>query len=239
MHSTEIDSYIRHVLRQVHFFPDHKEIQLELETHIADCIVDYEERGFSREEAEQLCLRNLGDSKVVGKELNRVHNPLIGCVYSISQLVMVLMVAFSIYLYGTLLFDLILSPLDKNQSIKKDTIVATLDIDETATIDDDIYHFYRLIYDTNGDLHILWTSRNRYFLPISSRSPLGKITDESGTEYLMNSSSSGGLINYHRLTLENYNPESQTLYIDYDYYNRSFHLQFNFPENWMKEGDLE
>lgn len=237
MHSTEIDSYLHRVLIQVHFFPDHDEIKLELRTHIKDSITTYKEQGFSVEEAEKLCLSDLGDAKIVGRELNRVHNPLIGWLYLITQIVMILILSFSVYYCGGLLCMSLIGSLDRNQGIKKDTIVATLDVDQTVTIDDDIYHFYRLIYDTNGDLHLLWTSRNRYlFLDGTYSSFLGVVTDEFGTRYYENGSASGGLIQYHRFNLENFNPESQTLFIDYDNYQREYHLQFDLPENWMKGG---
>lgn len=234
----EEEQYLKTVLKQVHFLPDRESIEEELRNHFDDFVSDALKQGMEESDARQNALQSMGDPIVIGKQLNKIHNPLIGWIDIVIEMATVLAVIFTLYYWGAIGVMTISNALDSNQGIPKDVIAATLDLDEKVTLDDTIYHFYRLIYGTDGDLYLLWTTRFRNLFGNGwTNSNIGTITDESGTEYYGGGGSSGGLISYGYVQLRDFNPSSRTIYIDYDYYNRSFHIQIDLPEDFMKAGE--
>lgn len=70
--------FITRVLKEVRFRPDHKSISQELADHIEDRADWFCEQGMSQEEAEAKAVLAMGEPSDIGRELNRVHKPLLG-----------------------------------------------------------------------------------------------------------------------------------------------------------------
>ena len=67
------------VTRQVRFWPDHAAIARELEDHYEDHVLDLERIGYAPQLARQRTLEAMGVSEEVGRGMDAVHQPLLGC----------------------------------------------------------------------------------------------------------------------------------------------------------------
>lgn len=70
--------FIARVLKEVRFRPDHKSIRQELAAHIEDRADWFCGQGMSQEEAEAKAVLAMGEPSDIGRELNRVHKPVLG-----------------------------------------------------------------------------------------------------------------------------------------------------------------
>lgn len=77
--------WVREVLEQVRFRPDHKAIQKELTAHLEDARADLERLGYPRNLAKERALQAMGDAKTVGQALDRTHKPWLGWLWQASR----------------------------------------------------------------------------------------------------------------------------------------------------------
>lgn len=77
--------WVREVLAQVRFWPDHKAIQKELLAHLEDGRADLMRLGYDRRTAEERTLRGMGDPAETGRALDRAHKPWLGWLWQISR----------------------------------------------------------------------------------------------------------------------------------------------------------
>ena len=125
------DEYLKEIIDQVKFFFDHESIEKELTVHLEERKEDYISEGYTVKEAEELTLTNFGDPVEIGKALNKEHNPLLGWLYYLSNV-----------LVGIMIFSIILpvgmSGLARNPSkkIPKDDILYIINVDEKVQLDD-------------------------------------------------------------------------------------------------------
>ena len=73
--NTEVQAYIDDVCSQIRFREAHREIRLELATHIQEIVQEYMSEGYSEQEAVNRAITQMGGADIVGKQLNRVHKP--------------------------------------------------------------------------------------------------------------------------------------------------------------------
>ncbi|MCB2312922.1 FtsW/RodA/SpoVE family cell cycle protein [Clostridium tagluense] len=71
--NSKINEYIDYVCSYVKYKEAHKEIKAELSSHIEDIVDEYAESGMSQEEAGSKAISRMGDSDIVGKQLNIAH----------------------------------------------------------------------------------------------------------------------------------------------------------------------
>ncbi|MBU3127890.1 FtsW/RodA/SpoVE family cell cycle protein [Clostridium tagluense] len=71
--NSKINEYIDYVCSYVKYKEAHKEIKEELSSHIEDMLDEYTESGMSQEEAGRKAISRMGDSDIVGKQLNIAH----------------------------------------------------------------------------------------------------------------------------------------------------------------------
>lgn len=76
--------WMREVLEQVRFRPDHKDIQKELLAHLEDGRADLVRLGYPRDLAEERALQAMGDAKTVGQALDQAHRPWLGWLWLAS-----------------------------------------------------------------------------------------------------------------------------------------------------------
>ena len=80
--------YLQTVEKQIKFAFDHKKIRKELENHIDDLMEDLMSEGYSIEEAEVKAIEMMGNPIQTGKELNKVHSPLLGHLLVFTRLIL-------------------------------------------------------------------------------------------------------------------------------------------------------
>lgn len=78
-------SWMREVLTQVRFWPDHKIIQKELLAHLEDGRADLMRLGYDRKTAEERTLRSIGDPVEIGRALDQAHRPVLGWLWQVSR----------------------------------------------------------------------------------------------------------------------------------------------------------
>lgn len=239
MNSPELERYLRIIVRQVWFRPDRTKIYEELLEHSEDLILHLRKQGVPEEQLALKCMESMGDAKLIGKELNKQHSVVLGWVYVISQTLVVCGVCFYLYLIlGSVIVSIsgVISPGFSN--LKDSDFLYTIPIEQERTIDDTVITFQKLAVGEDGNLYLYYKTRNRLFqINAWSLSTLGTITDEFGTTYYPSSTSSGGIVTHGILYIEDFSPEARTLFIDYDWYNRKYHVEISLPENWRKAGD--
>ena len=228
MHNDK-ERFLQNILSHIKLPFDRKEIYNELANHIDDRIDDFIKEGFTREESTNKAIKAMGDATVIGKELNQMHNPLLGWLWKISDL---FLKGISIIVILTILISIILSinlnpPLSY---IEKNDIVYHLETSKQAKIDNTIIKITDLVYDTNRTLHIFFkTYSDSIFINSWSFGNIGTISDEFGNEYFGGSASSGGVVSYHMIQLNDFPESSNTVNIVYDNYSRYYEFHFNLP----------
>lgn len=233
MHLPKKDEFLEEVLSYIKFSYDRESIRSELECHISDRIDDYIEQGYDEDMAEQLTIENMGKPRDIGIELNKQHNPLIGWIFGLTNMIAALFVIINIFL----IFAFIIVPLfnkNPNPDIPVSNIVYQIDINEKVKIDDTVIHFTKLIYDIDGDMNIFYISYSTKFLGTGWHSfYIGDITDNLGNTYFSGSGASQhGLITKAQRVVHDFSSEADTLIIRYDLYNRKFEVEIP-----LKAGD--
>lgn len=89
--------WMREVLEQVRFRPDHKDIQKELLAHLEDGRADLVRLGYPRDLAEERALQAMGDAKTVGQALDQAHRPWLGWLWLASRALTVLAVVWTLW----------------------------------------------------------------------------------------------------------------------------------------------
>lgn len=219
------DKFLDEVLYYIKFPFDRENIKHELECHILEKIDYYTEQGYDKVAAEQLSINDMGEAKEIGIELNKQHNPLLGWLWKITNVMVILFVVLNIYIIGALF----LSSLTNNpiNDISKSNIVYKVDIDEKVKLDDAVIHFTNVIYENNGNLSIFYKYYDTNLWGAGwSSSEIGIISDNLGNVYFAGSGGGGGgIISRYRRTVENFSNEAETLIISYDSYNRKYRIE--------------
>lgn len=89
MQSEARRKYFDAVLREVKFSWDHDEIRQELEGHILDQCEYLEMKGITGDDAEAEALKRMGSPKKLGQMLNQAHNPWIGRLWLLTNVLLV------------------------------------------------------------------------------------------------------------------------------------------------------
>lgn len=222
----KIEEFLEETLSYVKFVLDRYEIRLELRDHMMDKFDYYMESGSDVEEAEKLTIKDMGDPKEIGVELNKQHNPIIGWIWRLSRIAVILFVVINIFTVGGIGLISIFSTSEVNRIAKED-IVYRIDLDEKVQIDNRVIKITNLIYEKNGDMNIFYKDYEKGFLGQGwSLGYLGTIKDDLGNEYKgYSGSSSNGIVSKARRTIREFSKDANTLIIDYDFYNRKYKIE--------------
>ena len=90
MDREEKRKYFDEVLREVKFSWDHDEIRQELEGHILDECEYLERKGITGDAAESEALKRMGNPRKLGQMLNQAHNPWIGRLWLLTNVLLVI-----------------------------------------------------------------------------------------------------------------------------------------------------
>lgn len=230
MLSPKIDIYIDEILSYVKFKSDRNKIRVELEDHIDDKMEDYLEQGYVTEEAERVSISDMGNAKEIGEELNKQHNPLVGWIWKITNLLVVL----TIFIFGFVFCLYIISFFRSNliDEVPKSNIVYNIECNEKVQIDDRVIRFTNVIYDTEGNMNIFYETHSiAIWGPVWSFGYLGEITDNMGNKYVSGSGQqSGGYISKGVWRVHHFSEDAEMLIITYDLYNRKYRVEIPLNE---------
>lgn len=232
MPSPKKEKFLEEVISYIKFPFDRDDIKLELEDHISEKIDNYIEQGYDKETAEQQSVSDMGDPKEIGIELNKQHNPFIGWVWKVTNVMVVLFAIWHIYVLGG---TLVISLFSNNPfgDIPKSDIVYEIKVDKKVKLDDTIIHFTDVIYEENGDMNIFYEYYDTKLWGTGwSLGSIGNITDNLGNEYFGGGSGGGGIKSKYRHTIKDFSKEADILIINYDNYNRKYRVEIP-----LKDGD--
>lgn len=71
----QIKEFLESVCEQIKYKPIRKDIAEELENHLEESKENYMQEGLGDKEAEEKAISQMGDSKEIGRELNKIHRP--------------------------------------------------------------------------------------------------------------------------------------------------------------------
>lgn len=226
MHLSKKDKFLEEVLSYIKFPFDRNSIRKELQNHIDERITDYIEQGNDAEEAELLAVNAMGSAKEVGTELNKQHNPIIGWVWKITNIIVVLFSLICLYFVG---LPLAISLFSSNPiaHIDQSSIAYRINIDRRVKLDDTMIHFSSIIYQKNGSMNIIYDYYDtKHWSSGWSLGTIGIITDDLGTKYLNYSGgSSSGIKQKCYCTIYNFSKKATKLIISYDNFNRKYEVE--------------
>ncbi|WP_346914502.1 permease prefix domain 1-containing protein [Clostridium sp.] len=226
MPSLRKEKFLKEILSYVKFSLDRDDIKTELESHILEKVDYYIEQGYDKEKAEELSINDMGDAKEIGIELNKQHNPILGWILCITNVMVRITIIFSIFVIGPLL---VVSLFKTNliNNIEKSNIVYKMDIDEKVKVDVTLINFTNITYEKNGDLSFFYEYYDTRMLGDGySIGLIGEITDNLGNIYPYGPSEmQGGIKTKCMQTIKNFSKEADTLIISYDNYNRKYKVE--------------
>lgn len=236
MQSKEKDRFLEEVLSQVKFPFDRADIREELEHHIYDRFDYYINQGIDFEEAETMAVSNMGDAKIIGKALNKEHNPLVGWMLGITNVFIVILVIITGYVVVATTFMSLFGLIDIDD-IPKEDIVYEVEVDEKVQIDDRVIHFTKLVYDKEGAMNIFYRSYDKRLWGSGwGNNSIGSIYDESGNEYINGGGrASNGIFSNCLTSKRNFPKDAKELVIIYDNGNRYFEVRIPLPEGGSYE----
>jgi len=171
--SSVSNSYIKQVLRHVKFIVDHRSIKRELKSHINDLIEEHNWQSLSNDELDKRIMEEMGSPDEIGKELNKIHHPIIGYVWVVTRTLFIVILCLSLYnVYKsiTLTSQSSLNKSDENLDIKsmlyaigeingedlRKVNYRDWDIHEVVEIDNTILVFERIILFDNNNLVLMY-----------------------------------------------------------------------------------
>ena len=234
MNFHEIDKYLDNVLDHVKYIFDHNEIKEELKNHIMDKVEYLVIEGYDLSEAESIALKEMGDAKKIGKELNKQHNPIIGYIFSGSKVVIALLLIVNIFF----LFQLAISPFFSStiEKIDEKDIVYQVDINKEVVVDDLVIKFDELVLEKDNKLNLFFSQYTKSSLKQAVSITGFEIRDSEKNLYLdYFVYTIGGIISKSVLTIEDFPADKAFLTLHYEYYNRDFTIKVPLQEGEKDE----
>ena len=221
------EEFIERVVKKVHFAPDRYDIQEELAGHIEDSMAEMTEKE---------ALARMGDPDVIGMELNKQHNPIIGYLWYFSRIPLVLLsiiIAFQLLaLIAFSGFDILF--IHPSRHIPKDEYLRSIKPNEKIVVDDRHMKITHIIQTKDGTLHVCYNTYNLSLTAFSGWSGgglLGTIKDEDGNYYHTGGgSSSGSFYKKSRWFVRDFPLDKELVILEYDAPDRYFKIEFNLGE---------
>lgn len=169
--------FLKDVLDQVNFVFDHGSIRKELLQHMEDLEEHFEPSAHKDLQVDSWVIQEMGDARLIGRQLNRVHNPWLGWLWVASQVVLVLMVVISLRTFYTEQMSAMnhLSAISdqgidfkdvfhfQNAEVKPSDVV-DVDIHEPFQLNEYTVILERIVYEPSGHLAILYQTTRPYRL---------------------------------------------------------------------------
>ncbi|SHE75122.1 hypothetical protein SAMN02745784_01670 [Tissierella praeacuta DSM 18095] len=118
----KMDEFLKSVLSYIKFPFDREDIKLEMEAHILDKINYYMVQGYDEKKAEELAVKDMGDPKEIGIQLNKEHNPIIGWLWRITNIAVTIFIVINIFIIGSMTIVTIFSGNPVKEIPKEDIV---------------------------------------------------------------------------------------------------------------------
>lgn len=226
----EINDFIDKVLGHVKFSYDHENIRQELQEHIEDMMDDLCGNGISEAEAVSLAVINMGNPDDIGKELNKVHNPVLGFVWFISRKIAAVIIAILLVEAVSDGYSFIRSLVDGyGVTQSKGEVVYSVKSGYETMLDDMHIKIDEVVYyddETMEVRYITWKSPFATSIDWTFNLSTNCFYDEKGNNYFSSGGGSGpGPIFKHQMFLEDFPKTAEKLIIDYDYNGRVIYCE--------------
>ena len=99
------EEFLSKVRKKITYIFDRNSIEIELENHIKESMIDLIKEGYSNEEAEKIAVEQMGDPNIIGKLLNKEHHPIIGYCLLVSRICLIYLLLPCLLLIGSIVWD--------------------------------------------------------------------------------------------------------------------------------------
>lgn len=220
----EIEEYLDEICSHVKYKRDRQAIREEIGAHINERIWDLKHEGLNEEEAVARAIESVGDADSIGISLNKVHNPILGWIFYITNMAAKLVIGLVIVLFTFLLISEI-EPFRPGNS--KDDIVYEAKLNLKGKIDDTGVKFKKVILYKDGDVWIEFLQYPTTLSALNNNSILWGFeayTDDGEMVEARSGSERGGMF-YRRCAMSFNAKESEKIVLDYDKYNRKMRVE--------------
>lgn len=232
MSLSKIDEFLEEVVKEVRFKYDRKDIKKELLDHIEESIDNNINAGFSKEEASEIAIENMGDATLIGKELNKEHNIFLGYFYILIKNIFYFVVATMLVIFLKDILSLSNFPIDKK--ILKNDIVLHAQVNEKIEMDNRVINI-KDAYITNYNELIIYYETYTKNLKVNDWSFRGlgqEYIDDLGNKYNIISSSSRTTFYKDKCIdiIRDFNIDANEINIKYDQFNRKYEINIKLKE---------
>lgn len=220
----EIEEYLDEICSHVKYKRDRQAIREEIGAHINERIWDLKHEGLNEEEAVARAIESMGDADSIGISLNKVHNPILGWIFYITNMAAKLVIGLVIVLFTFLLISEI-EPFRPGNS--KDDIVYEAKLNLKGKIDDTGVKFKKVILYKDGDVWIEFLQYPTTLSALNNNSILWGFeayTDDGEMVEARSGSERGGMF-YRRCAMSFNAKESEKIVLDHDKYNRKMRVE--------------
>lgn len=184
------EEYLKVVRKEIKYIFDRDVIEKELNEHIQDSILDLISEGYSYEDAKIQAVSQMGDPKELGKLLNKEHHPLIGYLYSFTQVIIYLLIVpiiisslYVLYNISGIMFE-----------HKTDDYVELIELDYKVELAGHTFMLDNVCIDVEGDATLNYRTFTNFFYSRSNWSAhINSILDSNNQFIDMSGYSSSGL----------------------------------------------
>lgn len=179
--SSVSNSYIKQVLKHVKFIVDHRSIKRELRSHINDLIEEHNWQSLSIDELNNHIMEEMGNPDDIGKELNKIHHPIIGYVWVITRAIFIVILCLSLYnVYQSFILTSQNNQMKSDENLDIKSMLYAIgytkgedlsnvkyrdwDIREVVEIDNTILVFERVLLLENDNLVLLYRTDGKFNL---------------------------------------------------------------------------
>ncbi|HET6785109.1 MAG TPA: hypothetical protein VFH18_03730 [Erysipelotrichaceae bacterium] len=177
--SSVSNSYIKQVLKHVKFIVDHRSIKRELRSHINDLIEEHNWQSLSNDEINNHIMEEMGNPDDIGKELNKIHHPIIGYVWVITRAIFIVILCLSLYnVYQSFILTSQNNQMKSDENLDIKSILNAIgytngedisnvkyrdwDIREVVEIDNTTIVFERVLLLDNDNLVLLYRTNGKF-----------------------------------------------------------------------------
>ncbi|MDM8313577.1 hypothetical protein SAMN04487885_1483 [Clostridium cadaveris] len=220
----EIEEYLDEICSHVKYKRDRQAIREEIGSHINERIWDLKHDGVSEEEAVAKAIESMGDADTIGISLNKVHNPILGWIFFITNIAAKVSMGALIFLFAASLISE-LEPFEPE--ISKDDIAYEAKLNLKGKIDDTAVKFKKVILYKDGDVWIELLQYSTTLSALNNNSILWGFeayTDDGEMVEARSGSERGGMF-YRRCAISFNAKESEKIVLDYDKYNRKMRVE--------------
>ena len=239
------ETYLKAVLKEIRFPFDRKAISKELKDHMDDAFENQLVLTSDPEEAMRLVLNDFGSPQEIGRQLNAVHKPILGWIWSLSRVMML-----SVSILGLLMVGPRLLTVLQDRQVKKpthdeliqivsdpeiisenETLITDQKLDIRIKLKGSTLIFSRFGLASNGSLVLLYQEiKPLDFLGFESEDyPLisqSSLVDSSGQNRTFEADCVSEYKGFKVLVARNIDIQSQTITLNFEGYSETFSVDF-------------